>query len=338
MKSQMIKICVLMFISISIVGCSNQTEKANAESTPTVKEISNEVAEVVSEVSKLSQDMDEAEKLPNGDVVGCGEAYIQGDMKYSVIGARLDEVDGSKYLVLKMEAYNDSAENYNFSAMMNLGMVNSNGQEGYLDIMYPHYEVDLLDGNILSGNKIIGEAAFDITEIQSDAYILKIGKMMVLSDAIEVTGSDIDVTYDAVFENGGVKSDFTVGDTVEFEGVSITFDGVRIEPVNTYDSNYDQPDMGLLVLDMTMENQSDEAIEFTSVGMFSTIRQVCAEDGSELEYEGYSYGNRFPVEPGETRSETFGLYYRTSDHNFYMTINPSVQEREKVKIGTFSLE
>lgn len=332
MKSRLLKILVLMSIAISIIGCSNQTEKA------TVQEIATETTKVVSEMSEFAQDMAEAEKLPEGDVVACGEAYTQGDMKYSVIGARLDEVEGHKYLVLKMEAYNDSAENYNFSALMNLGMVDSKGEEGYLDIMYPHYEVDLLDGNILSDNKIIGEAAFDITEIQSDVYILQIGKMMEFRDAIKVTGSDIDKTYNAVFENSGVKSDFTVGDTIEFEGVTITFDGVRIEPVNTYNSNYDKAGMGLLVLDMTMVNHSDEAIEFTSVGMFSTIRQVCATDGTELEYEDYSYENRFPVEAEETRSETFGLYYRESNKDFYMTINPNVNEREKVTLVTFSLE
>lgn len=338
MKSRILEILILMLIATTIIGCSNQTENKSTAEKPSVKEVATEATKVVSETSEFAQDIEESEQLPEGDVVRCGEAYIQGDMKYSVIGARLDEVDGAKYLVLKMEAYNDSVENYNFSALMNLGMVDSNGEEGYLDIMYPHYEIDLLDGNILSGNKRVGEAAFNITENQSETYILQIGKMMEFSNAIQVTGSDIDKTYGAVFENSGVKSDFTVGDTIEFEGGTITFDGVRVEPVNTYDSNYDETGMGLLVLDMTMVNNSDETFEFTSVGMFSSIRQVCADDGTKLKYEDYSYENRFPVEPGETRSETFGLYYRESDQNFYMTVNPNLNEREKVMIGTFSLE
>ncbi len=338
MKSKGLKGLIIMLIAVLIIGCSKQTEGKSTIEKTAVKEVASEATNVVSEMSEIAQGMEEAGQLPEGDLKKCGEAYIQGDMKYSVIGARMDEIEGKKYLILKMEAYNDSSENYNFSALMDLGMVDSKGKEGYLDVMYPHYEVDLLDGNIISGNKIVGEVAFDITEIQSDAYILQIGKMMTLKDAIKVTSDDMDKTYDAVFENSGIESEYTVGDTIEFEGVSITFDGVRIEPVNTYDSNYDEEGMGLLVLDMTLVNHSDETVEFTSVGMFSTIRQVCAADGTELEYEDYSYENRFPVEPEETRSETFGLYYRESDKDFYMTINPDIGEREKVTIVTFSLE
>lgn len=337
MKNRVFILLVVLLFVISIVGCSNNGNEEIADSDNKVE--LEEIKNAVSEVTELVDKVEEAENLTSGNVVGCGEIFTQEDMSYSVIGARIEDVDGGKHLVLKMEAYNSSPENYNFTSLMNVGLFDSKGNEGYFDLMSPAYKEDLLDGTILGGgNKIIGELAFDISETKSDEYILQIGKMMELRDAIKITSDDIDKTYDELFENSGIVGEYSIGDTIEFEDVLITFDGVRVEPKNTYNPNYDEDGMGLLVIDMTMTNNSNDSLEFTSVSSFSTIRQVCSADGTELEYEDYSYQDRNGVESGATKSETFGLYYDEKYKDFYLTLNPDISEREKLKIVTFSIE
>jgi len=316
MKKNILIILLVIALSIFAFGCSDKDEEVNEDTK--------------------NNDTEESETVSS---VGCGEIFNQDDMSYSVIGARIENIDEVEYLVLKMEAFNKGSENYSFSSLLNVGLVDSKGNEAYLEVMFSAYEEELLDGIILGGgNKIVGELAFDISETESDDYILQLGDMMGLTDAIKITSDDIGKTYDELFESAGVSGEYTVGDTMEFEDVSITFDGVRTVSKNTYDSNYDEDGMGLLVLDMTMINNSADSLEFTSVGDFSTIRNVCSADGTELEYEDFSYTARNGVEPGETKSETFGLYYNENDKDFYLTINPDMSERENLTIVTFSIE
>jgi hypothetical protein len=319
MEKKIFILVVVLVLAMSAVGCSDKDEEGS--------------------VAVENENVAEAEEVSSESVVGCGEIFNQEDMSYSVIGARIEELDGVNFLVLKMEAYNNSPDNYSFSALLNVGLFDSKGNEADFQPMFPAYEGDLLDGTILGGgNKIIGEIAFDISETESDEYILQIGKMMDLQESIKITSDDINKTYDELFENSGVSSEYSIGDTIEFENVSITFDGVRIEPKNTYSPNYDEEGMGLMVLDMTMVNNSTDSLEFTSVGSLSTIRQVCSADGTALEYEDYSYSARNGVEPRDTKTETFGLYYDESCKDFYLTLNPDMGERENLTIVTFSIE
>ncbi len=175
MKYRVFILLVVLLFVISIVGCSNNGNEEIADSDNKVE--LEEIKNAVSEVTELVDKVEEAENLTSGNVVGCGEIFTQEDMSYSVIGARIEDVDGGKHLVLKMEAYNSSPENYNFTSLMNVGLFDSKGNEGYFDLMSPAYKEDLLDGTILGGgNKIIGELAFDISETKSDEYILQIGK------------------------------------------------------------------------------------------------------------------------------------------------------------------
>lgn len=335
MKNKKFILLVVILLLMSMAGCSNKDKEEKVD----VEKNKVEVEDVVSEFNEPVDKVEEREDITSKNVVGCGEIFEQGDMSYSVIGARVEELDEGKYLVLKMEAYNSNPENYLFSSMMNVGLVDSKGNEAYFELISSVYEEDVLDGAILGGgNKIMGELAFDISETKSDEYVLQIGKMMELRDAIRITGDDINKTYNELFESSGVIGEYSIGDTIKFEDVSITFDGVRIEAKNTYNSNYDEEGMGLMVLDMTMVNNSSESLEFVSVSDMSTIRKVYADDGTELKYEDYSYQNRNWVESGESKKETFGLYYDEKYKDFYLTLNPDIGEREDLTLVTFSIE
>ena len=328
---------VVLLISVSIVGCTNKAEEeVNIEKS---KEEVENLENAVSEINELLEEAEKTESVLSDNIVGCGEVYKQGDMSYSVIGTRIEETDEGKYLVLKMEAYNSGNDHFDFNPLMNVGMIDENNNEASFELTSPVYKEDVLSGVVLSGgNKIVGEIAFDISEIKSDNYILQIGSILGLKDSIRITQENINKTYDELFENNGVVGEYTIGDTIEFEEVSITFDGVRIEPKNTYNSNYDEEGMGLMVLDMTMVNNSSNSLEFTSVSSFSTIRKVCAADGTELKYEDYSYQNRNWVESGETKSETFGLYYDENVKDFYVILNPDLVNSTNIKIATFSID
>jgi len=332
------KILVLIFVflfAISTMACSDKDAENNANLS---EELDSE-EEFDSEIPESNDSIEDEEDTASSDLVGCGEIYSQGDMSYSVIGVRMEEVEGQKQLVLKMEAYNSNVDHFDFNPLMNVELFDNNGNEANLELMSPAYKEDVLSGVVLGGgNKRMGEIAFDISETNSDEYILQLGTMMGKEDAIKITLDNLDKTYEEFFENSGVTSEYSIGDTIEFENVSITFDGVRIEPKNTYNSNYDEEGMGLMVLDMTMVNNSDKSIEFVSVSSLSTIRQVCAVDGTELKYEDYSYQNRNWVESGETKSETFGLYYDETVKDFYVVLSTDLVNRTSVEILTFSIE
>jgi len=332
------KILLLLFVflfAISTMACSDK----DAENNANLSEGLDSEEESDSEIPESNDNVEDEEDTPSSDLVGCGEIYRQGDMSYSVIGVRMEEVEGQDQLVLKMEAYNSNVDHFDFNPLMNVELFDNNGNEANFELMSPAYIEDVLSGVVLGGgNKRMGEIAFDISETNSDEYILQLGTMMGKEDAIKITLDNLDKTYEELFENSGVTSEYSIGDTIEFEDVSITFDGVRIEPKNTYNSNYDEEGMGLMVLDMTMVNNSSKSLEFTSVSSLSTIRQVCAADGTELKYEDYSYQDRNWIESGETKSETFGLYYDESVKDFYVVLSPDLLNRASVKIITFSIE
>lgn len=342
MKKKIFILIIVSLMMLSSVACSNDDNEGKNEGQVESGEDEiglDELGDMFSELDDMAKEAIEAEEaaknLPDVDVVGCGEALTMGDMSYSVIGARMVEDD----LVLKIEVLNNSEEIYDFNPYVNLALVDSEDEYASLITMFSSYEEDWLRGIILGdGNKMVGELAFNISELKAGDYTLKLGDMYGLRNAFVITPDDIGKTYDELFESNGVIGEYTVGDTIEFENVSITFDGVRIEPKTTYDSNYDEEGMGLMVLDMTITNNSDESLEFVSVSEFSTIRQVCAMDGRKLEYEDYSYSNRNWVENGETKQETFGLYYDEKDKDFYLLINPNIVDIEDLRVVTFSIE
>ncbi len=121
-------------------------------------------------------------------------------------GVQLREDGNTKHLVLSMEVLNNSDKDISFSPMMRLELLNANGEECSWNMM-----IGKLDGVITPNNKLKGDVAFDVTDIETSDYTLSIGNDFELTQAIAITSEDIGKTYPEIFETSGVVSEFTVG-------------------------------------------------------------------------------------------------------------------------------
>lgn len=310
MNNKWIILLVIVMLFSLFTGCSSEKPVENTGNQ-------SEATEPENTTEPTAQDESKKDSNPSVSLsgTGCGEVYESGDISYSVIGLRTNEYnDGVKYLILKMEAYNRSSDDINFSTMDRLTLFGDSGAEYMLD-MFADVETSL-SGQITPDNKIMGEVAFDISDSKDENYILHIGESFEYTPAITIKNSDIDKTFTEQFESSGVVSDYTIGVPVESKQLSILLKSASIKPS-------DKEGKEVLLLDVDVTNNESESNNFM-LGI--NFNGVFTTDGIQLNDEVNEWTLRGDMQSSETVSGIASFYIEEGVRDFYMTVTPNLDE------------
>ncbi|WP_027400012.1 DUF4352 domain-containing protein [Anaerovorax odorimutans] len=306
MKNKFTFLIMACLIIVCITGC--QGEKNIKESPAESKNTANN--------EKISGKVD------------CGDKFKCGDLSYSVIGVRTNEYDnGAKYLILKMEAYNNSLSDVMFSAIDKFKLYGKSNEEYTLDLFA---DVDVrLEGQITSKNKIMGEVAFDVTDSKDESYILHIGDNYDnYKPAFNISEKDIDKTFEECFESNGVKSDYGIGDTIESKQFNVTLDSAQIKPS-------DKEGKELLVCEFTIKNNKTDngtfMLGFSILGAYNS-------NGLKLDVKDIDVTLPVDINGNSTVTGKVPFYIETGTRDFYVTVKPDLNEFDKMVNIVFSAE
>lgn len=323
MKNKYFIIMMCMMLVILLAACGKATGAQNN------KEISEEVA--ISEVESQMTQSQTSESKSTGilaALVGCGEIYKDQELDYNVIGVRKRAYDdGVKHLILKLEVYNHSSGDVNFTPMDRLTVYNSKDEECALDLFAD--VASSLSGNIVPESKIKGEVAFEITDTEDTLYSLHVGKMFEYSPAIQIEASDMDKTFDELFENSNSQSPYAIGVPVESEQLTILLNSASV-------IERDKPDQDILLIDVSVTNHDSEAMNFMG-GI--NLNGVYTAEGEQLEsaVKEWTFPN-YAVESGATNSGILSYYISDDSKNFYMTVTPNMDEFSKKATITINVD
>ncbi len=284
------------------------------------------------EVKKVGQTLTEkggeyveqvvAQGVSGTNLTACGDAYNAQNLSYNVYGVQLREDGNTKHLVLSMEVLNNSDKDISFSPMMRLELLNANGEECSWNMM-----IGKLDGVITPNNKLKGDVAFDVTDIETSDYTLSIGNDFELNQAIAITSEDIGKTYPEIFETSGVVSEFTVGVPV----LSERFD-MEITEVDRKPSDKEGLDILLITLSMTNNASEASALGFEIDGVYTA-------EGEELNtaVNEWTFTN-WPIESNTTETGIVSYYVPEAINDFYMTVRPNISDFNNLNNIVFSVE
>jgi hypothetical protein len=309
---RLLSTCLVFVVLYTLVGCGNNNEENKSLDTG---------ADFTSGI-QVSSAKNESSPLTGMALVACGEEYKGGDLSFNVYDVQVREDGSVKHLVLNLEVYNNSDKDIPFSPFMTLELVDSDGEECSWNMM-----IGKLDGIITPKNKIKGDVAFEITENQSQEYILKIGEDYECSEAIKITSSDIGKTYPEIFESSGVISDYTIGVPVQ----SDVFD-IEITQVERIESDKEGKEIILITLSMTNNDSEERGLSFELAGVYTS-------EGEELDIAANEWTfTNWPIASQATETGIISYYIPEGMKDFYMTVRPNVSEYNNTSNIVFSVE
>lgn len=330
------KVGIIIFCLLTILlfaACNKESKSVNEEKSDL-------------EINKIEASSNEAKDKENSNkavielssAVKCGEVYASGDLKYNIVAVRTNEYgDGTKFLISKLEVYNDGNEDINLVVMERFKLVDSNNAECMLDIFAK--TEGMLGGKIRPGNKIMGEVAFNISESSGEEFILQIGEFYDnYKEAIEISKSDVDKTFQEAFENSGIESEYTLGSPVESSHFTITAKTAKVTKRLVFDNGAkpveSEAGKEFLVVDFTVKNNKNEAQSFLS-GFFI---EGFSQNGTVLKAR--SAFNTMPttIESGEEVNGIIVWNCEEGEKNFYLSIRPDIYKRQDEYVVAFEAE
>ena len=302
---------LLIVLLFGLIGCGKSEENVSKDE---VENLNEEIEQLLEIEGAEEVKAEESRNKSVGNLKACGEVYEDSNLSYSVIGIRENEYNnGVKYLLLKLEVYNHSNEDVNFTPMDRFALLNNKNDECSLDLLA---EVDgALNGLITSENKIMGEVAFEITDDETEDYVLQIGKSFEYKDAIKIQNSDIGAIYKENFESSGIESEYLIGVPLESDQLTILVKEAKIEAS-------DKEGKELLLLDVSVKNNDSEAISFMA-GI--NLNGVYTASGNKLDssVNEWTFPNDY-IESGETAEGILSYYVTDKERDFYMTVTPNL--------------
>ncbi|WP_206459109.1 DUF4352 domain-containing protein [Anaerovorax sp. IOR16] len=260
--------------------------------------------------------------------VACGEEFEYGDLNYNVIGVKTNEYsDGVKYLILKIEVYNNGSSDIKFHTIDRFELYGESGKEYTMDL-FADIEVSL-EGQITPDNKIMGEVAFEITDSKDESFTLHIGENYEnYKPAITVLQSDINKTFNELFKSSGVTSKYGIGTTIKSDQFDITLISANVEPC-------DKDGKELLVCEFTIKNNKSDLQNFM-MG-FSLLG---AYNSNGLKLDPRHVDVTLPVEINGNSSVTGKVpyYIETGTRDFYISVKPDLNEFDKIVNIVFSVQ
>lgn len=321
MKRKFLLILVILVLGMTMVGCSSQKDAISEEA---------EEAGKIEEAEEVEEQEDAQPNEGESQIFGlkkCGEVYKGAQLSYNIIGVRTKEYsDGVKNLILKLEVFNHSSEDINFSAFDRLTVFDKNDVEYGLNIL-ADVETDLI-GTITPENKIMGETAFEITDSNEEDFVLNIGNNFEYKPAIEITKNDIDKTFLEQFAGSGTKSEYTIG--VPLESKQLT---ILLKSANVKSSDKEGKEILLCELDIT--NKTKETQNFM-LGL--NFNGVYTADGVRLNEAVNDYTLQNTIEENQTINGIASFYIEEGRKDFYMTVTPDLNDFGNKKNIVFSVE
>jgi hypothetical protein len=306
----LVLVCIGMIIAFS--GCNNDNQEVEKVTKDSEKDLVEEETHIDDSITVTSKDKDDSTKASG--LIKCGEVYHDKHLSYSVIGVRINEYNSdTKSLILKLEVYNHSDDDINYSTLDTLALFNEANVECSLDIW-----ADVngnLGGTITPENKIIGEVAFDITDNESSNYCLHIGEWYEYVPAIEVSTNDIDMIFAEQFEATGVNSEYVIGVPVKSSQLDILVNNATIVSSN-------KEGLDVLLIDLSVTNNDSDDVYFTG-GI--NLNGVYTSNGEQLEVSVNEW--TFPndsIKSHETTTGVISYYIAKGESDFYMTVTPNL--------------
>ena len=209
---------------------------------------------------------------------------------------------GNRFVAVDLLVVNNSQSSMSISTMLQMSMKDNTGQK---------YDVDFLastatnsssvDGELAPGEKVRGEVGFQVPQAAQ-------GLQFVFDDSIFGTGKvfvdlgsePVKVEPPASIAGESTQQAFNVGDVIAMGTTTITVNGVTYPAGDQF--NQPNPGSKFLVVDLTIQNQSAEAISFSS------LLQTWLKDASSQKYDvdlmaSVASGSSSPdgeIAPGET--------------------------------------
>ncbi len=254
-----------------------------------------------------------------------GTSYSDGQLKYNLLGSKIEEQGDYKYLIVELEVYNDGNEDIKFSAFDRLTLYG--GNEEYSLDLFVSLDANL-EGSITPGNKIMGEVGFDITDSSDDNYVLHIGENFEYKPAIQIGADEIGATFEQQFESSGVESEYAIGVPVESEQLNILLKSATVIPS-------DKEGKEVLLLDLDITNNDSESATFM-LGL--NFNGVYTSEGVKMDSEATEWTLQSTVESGETASGIASFYIEEGTRDFYMTVTPDLDSFSETKNIVFTAE
>jgi|LSQX01.2.fsa_nt_gb hypothetical protein len=318
-----IVIC-LMFV---ITSCSGGEPSKTPESgNPSAPDETGSLFDSLGENSAEGDPVAQTQGTPeNSGLVGCGQIFSTEGLSYNIIGLRTEVFEGSEMLFLKMEIRNDGAENKNYETLSTLELYDEKGELCDNEV-FARVESKLY-GDILPGGRLVGEAAFNITDRAGDNFELHIGEFYEYSPAIAIKESDIGMTFAEQF--GESAPDITYIDFLESDELTIKINGAS--------TVVDDGGQKLLLIDISVMNNGSESTDLF-YGLY--LDGVYAKSGSKLDSSQGRYWDypNYEIEPGDTKDGVLAYKIDDGDTEFYMIVAPdSSNYSQKFTLG-FSAE
>lgn len=311
MKNKLVLFLVIITLAVTLISCSSEEgETSNNTSS-----------------EKLQDTKTNEAKSQAIGLIKCGEVYKGKELSYNIIGVRTKEYsDGVKNLILKLEVFNHSNKDINYTSLNRLTVFDTDNTEYTVNLL-ADVETDL-NGNITPNNKIMGEVAFEITDSNSENYTLHVGNNFEYSPAIEITSNDIDKIFEEQFEESGVTSDYTIGVPVESEQLTVLLKDVTVKPS-------DKEGKEILLCDLDVTNNTSETKNFM-LGI--NFHGVYTANGVKLDEEVNSYTLQTTIEANGTVNGIASFYIEEGQKDFYMTVTPNLKDFSNKRNIVFTVE
>lgn len=199
-----------------------------------------------------------------GDIIKIGDTNIVV-LGWSDLpaGEIIEPHDGFKFIGVDMIIVNNSTNSVNISAMLQMSLKDSTGQKYDYDFLASSSGAAAPDGEILPGEKVRGQAAFEIP-------LGATGLVFVYDDSIFGTGKIFVYLGDAPYlvavpaelEGESQQQIFNIGDVVSIGGIDIFINEVTFPTGNEYSS----PELGnrFILVDVSITNNRSEAASISS--------------------------------------------------------------------------
>lgn len=320
-KTLLVASVIIVIFVIAIYAMNNQRSEEVGESvTKEEKNFKKTVENVDEDEDKNINEGVVENKQKKTALVSCGEEYNAGKLSYNILSAKIE----NGVLRLKMEVFNNSAEEIDYTPFSALTVFNDNDDECSWDMT-----IGKLNGQIMPNSKIVGEAGFDIQDLETANYILHIGESFEYIPAIKITNKDIarDAEYDELFKNSSIASEYVIGVPVKSAGFDMLISGVSKKP-----SKKEGEDILLIDLSITNNDSEERTLGFE-------IKGVYTENGDKLstEYSQWTFRN-YGIEGGETATGVVSYSYNAGETNFYMVVAPDIKDFSRNERITFSVE
>lgn len=227
----------------------------------------NEPEDAANSAASESSSQQESTSQGNGPWA-VGELYVASDHTVIINSVRttvesgFSEPDNDFILLIDMTIENTGNDSHSVSSIFGFEL------QGSDDYMYDQdYFADTkggLEGEIAPGSKLRGEIAFDVPELEFYSLLYS-HDLFADSITFRIAASDLNIASSAAPEESNSSVGLGVGDTAEGPGFTITLNSVR----SSEEDSFSGPDNDFyLILDMTIENTSDEEASVSSLASF----------------------------------------------------------------------